>query len=270
MVTLPIFISVLLVSVVSLAGVFLLSLRASFLERMLMYFVSFAVGALLANVFLHLLPEMSEIMPDAHVGYSLVLLGLVLSFLIEKFIHWHHCHNLDCACAEPVGTMMIIGDGLHNITDGILIAAAYLVDINVGIATTIAVILHEIPQEIGDFAVLLHSGWSRTKALLANFLSALTAFLGAILVLALHQYVDDIELVLLPITAGNFLYIASSDLIPVLHRESRMKNTIIQFVAILAGIGLMYALLVFGHGHGVTSDEHGHEVHEERELSHAE
>lgn len=272
MINISIFISVLFVSLVSLAGVFLLSMSKTFLQKMLLYFVSFAVGALFANVFLHILPKMAEVMPDLHTGFALVLLGIVMSFLLEKCIHWHHCHNLDCSCPAPVGTMMLIGDGIHNITDGILIAAAYLVDIELGIATTIAIILHEIPQEIGDFAVLLHSGWSRGKALLANALSALTAFLGAILVLVLHEYVHNIELLLLPITAGNFLYIAGSDLIPVLHKESKIKNTIIQFLSMLAGIGLIHVLIIVGHGH-MQEDGHNHSgeatLHEE-EIHHKE
>lgn len=237
-----ILISVFLVSLVSLIGVFLLSLQQQFLKTILLYLVSFAAGALFANVFLHILPEMVEVVPDTHNGFALVLLGIVLSFLLEKFIHWHHCHNLDCSCPQPVGTMMLIGDGMHNMTDGILIAAAYLVDTELGIATTVAVILHEIPQEIGDFAVLLHSGWSRKKALLANFMSALTAFLGAIAVLVLHEHAHNIELLLLPIIAGNFLYIAGSDLIPILHKETTTKNAMLQFLSLVAGIALMYGL----------------------------
>ncbi|PIR52232.1 ZIP family metal transporter, partial [Candidatus Peregrinibacteria bacterium CG10_big_fil_rev_8_21_14_0_10_49_16] len=147
-----IFLSVLVVSFVSLAGVFLLSLHKSFLQKILLYLVSFATGAIFANVFLHILPEMIEESIDVQGSFMLVLVGIILSFVIEKFIHWHHCHNLECAHAEPVGTMMLIGDGVHNMTDGILIATTYLVDMELGVATTIAVILHELPQEIGDFA----------------------------------------------------------------------------------------------------------------------
>lgn len=261
-----IFFSVLLVSLVSLTGVLFLSLNKSFLQKILLYLVSFAVGALFANVFFHLLPEMTETMPDVHTGFALVLLGIVLSFLLEKCIHWHHCHNLDCKHTAPVGIMMLVGDGLHNITDGILIAAAYLVDTQLGIATTIGIILHETPQEIGDFAVLLHSGWSRKKALLANFLSAITAFLGAIAVLVLHEHIHGIEIVLLPIIAGNFLYIAGSDLIPVLHKESSFKNTVFQFLSMIAGIALMYVVFLGGHdvhneGNHVEEADHYEEQH---------
>lgn len=260
-----IFFSVLLVSLVSLTGLFFLSLNKSFLQKILLYLVSFAVGALFANVFFHLLPEMIETTSDVHTGFALVLLGIVLSFLLEKCIHWHHCHNLDCKHSAPVGAMMLVGDGIHNITDGILIAAAYLVDVQLGIATTVGIILHEAPQEIGDFAVLLHSGWSRKKALLANFLSALTAFLGAIALLVLREKIHGIEVILLPIIAGNFLYIAGSDLIPVLHKESSPRNIAFQLLSMMAGIGLMYTLFTVGH------DAHGHgdePVHHEEELHH--
>lgn len=248
-----IFISVLIVSSVSLLGVMLLSINKKLLQRMLAFLVSFATGAMLANVFFHLLPEMAESSLDLHDGFALVLVGLLLSFILEKFIHWHHCHKLDCKHTQPLGTMMIIGDGVHNITDGVLIATAYLVDIKLGIATTIAVILHEIPQEIGDFAVLLHSGFTRKKALMWNFISALTAFIGVIVVLALQSYASGIEMVLLPLVAGNFLYIAGSDLIPSLHKQSDTKTAVWQLASMLAGIALIYT---------VVSGAHAHDAHE--------
>ncbi|PIR53044.1 hypothetical protein COU76_03250 [Candidatus Peregrinibacteria bacterium CG10_big_fil_rev_8_21_14_0_10_49_10] len=247
MTNLPIFLSVFLVSLASLTGVFLLSFSTRFLQKVLLYLVSFATGALFANVFLHILPEMTETTGDIHTSFILVLVGIVLSFAIEKFIHWHHCHNLECHHAEPVGTMVLIGDGVHNMTDGILIATTYLVDVQLGIATTIAVILHEIPQEIGDFAVLLHSGFSRSKALLWNFVSALTAFIGAFAVLLLREQIGGLDQMLLPLVAGNFLYIAGSDLIPELHKESVTKNMVFQLITMIAGILLMYSLVLAEH-----------------------
>ena len=237
-----IFGSVLAVSLMSLTGVFLLSLHQVFLRKALLTLVSFAVGALFANVFLHILPETVETSDDIHTAFGLVLLGIVFSFAVEKFIHWHHCHTLECEHTHPVGIMMLVGDGVHNFMDGMLIATTYLVDIQLGIATTIAVIIHEIPQEIGDFAVLLHSGFSRGRALFWNFASALTAFLGAALVLGLQMSIHGIEEVLLPIVAGNFLYIAGSDLIPELHKESKSRSALLQLLAMIAGIALMYSL----------------------------
>jgi len=245
------FLSIFAISLMSLIGVVILSIHKTFLKKALIYLVSFAIGALFANVFLHLLPEAVENSLDIDRTFVFVLVGILATFMMEKFIHWHHCHNMDCKEVQPVGMMMLIGDGVHNITDGILIASTYLVSIELGMATTIAVILHEIPQEIGDFAVLLHSGYTRAQALFWNFISALTAFLGAIAVFFLADHIGNVEQILLPITAGNLLYIAGSDLIPLLHKETRFKNAIGQFLAIIAGIVLMYSLT-----HG--EEEHGH------------
>lgn len=239
---LSVFLSVLAVSLVSLTGVFLLSLHQSFLRKILLSLVSFAVGALFANVFLHILPEIGETTENFRTSFGVVLLGILLSFVIEKFIHWHHCHNLDCHHRSPVGALMLMGDGIHNMTDGMVIAAAYLITTELGLATTVAVILHEIPQEIGDFAVLLHSGYSRARALAWNFLSALTAFFGAAAILLLHGHVQGIEAILLPLAAGNFLYIAGSDLIPALNQDPQLKSSFAQLLAMIAGIALMWSL----------------------------
>ena len=271
MTTVYILLSVSLISLVSLTGVFLLSLHKTLLQKMLLNLVGFATGALFANVFLHLLPEIAETSSDIHFSFALVLGGIVLSFIIEKFIHWHHCHNLECHHSEPVGMMMLLGDGAHNITDGILIATTYLVDPTVGMATTIAVIAHEIPQEIGDFAVLLHSGFSRTKALLWNFISALTAFLGAGLVIVLHEHLVGIEEFLLPVVAGNFIYIAGSDLIPALHKHAKSKQAVMQLLSMIAGIALMYTIFSNSDAHGHGEEPHGHEqelYHEDEHDEH--
>jgi len=235
-----IFGSIAVVSLISLIGVSVLSLHTNTLKKIMLYLVSFSTGALLGNVFLHLLPEMVENgVPD----FSIVLVGLLASFIIEKFIHWRHCHSIECkGHIAPVGPLVIIGDAAHNIIDGILIATAYLVNIDLGIATTTAVLLHEIPQEFGDFAVLIHSGMSKHKALLFNFISALTAFIGAGLVLVLSGRIAGIENILLPLAAGNFLYIAGSDLIPELHKESRPSKAFAQLVFMIAGIMLMSVL----------------------------
>ena len=253
MLTFSILLSVLSVSVVSLAGVALLPLRT--LKSALFWLVAFATGAMLSNVFFHILPEMIEETDNASLAFGLVLAGMLGSFMIEKFIHWHHCHRLDCDDhSHAVGTMVLIGDAAHNITDGILIAAAYLADFQLGLATTIAVILHEIPQEIGDFAVLIHSGYTRSRALLWNFISGLTAIGGALLVITLSQYTEGIEMLLLPLTAGNFLYIAGSDLLPELHRETSLRQSAMQLLWIVLGVA-MIGFLAAGH------PEHPEEEH---------
>lgn len=236
------FLSVLAVSLASLTGVVLLSFHQSFLRKILLLLVSFAVGALFANVFLHILPDIGTTAAHLRNAFGLVLLGILLSFVAEQFIHWHHCHTLDCRHRNPAGTLILLGDGIHNMTDGMVIAAAYLVSTELGIATTVAVVLHEIPQEIGDFAVLLHSGFGRARALAANFVSALTAFLGASVILFLHGRVQGLEEALLPIAAGNFLYIAGSDLIPELNKEPAAGSSFLRLLAMLAGIGLLWVL----------------------------
>lgn len=235
------------VSLISLIGVIPLVVSKR-LRACVLFLVSFSVGALLGDVFLHIVPEMAE-SGEIERGAELILLGMLISFVIEKLIHWRHCHTLPDDNHEHchdhhhhIGIMSLFADALHNFIDGALIAASFLVDVQVGVATTIAVALHEIPQEIGDFAVLLHSGFTKKKALLFNLLAACGAIVGAIGVLLFQSSIPIAESVLLPIAAGNFLYIAGVDLIPELHKETRISNSIMQLMSIVGGIGIMYAL----------------------------
>ena len=236
--------SVFIVSVISLVGIITLSINVEKLRKLLIYLVSFAAGALLGDAFIHLLPEAAE--EGFGVPVSLyVLFGIGISFLIEKVVHWHHFHYpLDKGHIHPFAIMNLVGDLVHNFIDGLIIAASYLVSIPVGIATTIAVILHEIPQEISDFGVLLLGGFTKARALFYNFLTALTAVLGAVVVLIIGSSVENITTFLVPFTAGSFIYIAGSDLIPELHKgEFDWKSSLMQFAAIVLGVLVMYALL---------------------------
>ncbi|MBU0458135.1 ZIP family metal transporter [Patescibacteria group bacterium] len=247
-----IFLSILIVSLTSLVGVLFLSFNKKLLKRIMLPLVSFSTGAILGNVFLHFMPEIAHFAEhgDGHSSeaYFLILVGIIVSFAIEKFIHWRHCHDVDCRHnIHPVGTLILIGDAAHNVVDGVLIATAFFVNIDLGIATTIAVLLHEIPQEFSDFAVLIHSGFTKGKALLLNFISALTAFLGAFTVIWLAGSVEGIEAILLPLAAGNFVYIAGADLIPELHKQSKIQNAICQLICMSAGIALMYYLSLNAH-----------------------
>lgn len=242
MVTLYIFASVLIVSAISLLGISLFLLKDKWMHETLTFLISFAAGALLGDVFIHILPEMAEESPEFFPTASLFIIGgILLSFVLEKFIHWRHCHGEDYAM-HPVGTMSLVGDAVHNFIDGLIIASSYLIDINAGIATTVAVILHEIPQEFGDIGVLLYSGYSKKRALLMNLLTALTAVVGAALVLALRSKLPNLEQYLFPFVAGNFLYIAVGDLLPELHKHTKPLHSFFQVVAIAAGIGLMLLL----------------------------
>ncbi|MDD4319629.1 MAG: ZIP family metal transporter [Candidatus Peribacteraceae bacterium] len=239
--------SVLLVSAISLVGV-LFFLRDRFMRKMLLTFVSFSSGALLGDVFIHLLPEIAEGTLPLSRGYFIVLGGIVFSFVVEKIIHWRHCHLLpederEHDHCHNVGAMSLVGDSVHNFIDGLAIAASFLVSVPVGISTTVAVMFHEIPDEIGNFAILLHSGYSRSRALFYNFLSALTAVLGAVVVLVSAGSLESLNVYLLPFAAGNLLYIAGSDLIPELHKEEALPKSILQLLSMVAGIGVMYAML---------------------------
>lgn len=237
--------SVLGISLVSLIGVFTLSMNDRWLKASVFALVSLAVGALLGDAFIHLIPEAYETSTDVLLTSLSILAGILIFFILEKVLHWHHHHGYEESeeAVHPVGKLVLVSDGVHNFIDGIIIGAAYLVSLPVGIATTIAVILHEIPQEIGDFGVLIHSGYSKMRALWLNFLSALLAVAGAVLALFLGEASETFTTYLLPVAAGGFIYIAMSDLIPELHKTKRVRHSTIQFLAILVGIGAMILLL---------------------------
>jgi zinc and cadmium transporter len=239
--------SVLLVSLISLIGILTLSINTKKLKRFLIFLISFSAGTLLGDAFLHLLPEITKgsglTIPTA----LYILLGITIFFILEKGIHWQHCHTivLEEKHIHPFAYTNMIGDSLHNFIDGIIIASSYLISIPVGIATTIAVILHEIPQEIGDYGVLIHGGFTKTKALFINFISAIFAILGAVLTLFLKNSIVNIEHILVPIAIGGFIYIASSDLIPEIHKHSnKFDRSFFQLLAFILGIVIM-ALLLF-------------------------
>jgi len=239
-------ISVSLVSIISLIGVITLSMNNEKLKNFLIYLISFSAGALFGDAFLHLLPGAVE-----ENGFRLsisisILSGILIFFILEKIIHWRHCHVYDAKNhVHPFAYTNLVGDALHNFIDGLIIAASYLVSIPVGIATTIAVILHEIPQEIGDFSVLIHAGFSKGRALFMNFLTAITAILGALAGLWLAGEVEGVTFILIPVAAGGFIYIAGSDLIPELHKHSaNFKKSVLQFVMFVIGILIMAALLL--------------------------
>lgn len=236
--------SVIIVSLVSLVGIFALWINHKLLDRALVYFVSLSAGTLLGDAFIHLLPEVYNNNSDRLKISLFVLSGIVTFFVLEKFIAWQHCHEMPCeGHPHAFSYLIMIGDGLHNFIDGMIIAASFLVSASVGIATTLAVILHEIPQEMGDYATLVYGGFGRAKALLFNFTTALTSIIGAVLVLFVSQQVNSLTTFLVPFSAGGFVYIAGTDLIPELHKRFELKESIGQLAALVAGIGLMAGLL---------------------------
>jgi zinc and cadmium transporter len=238
------FISVVIISLISLVGIFFLSFKESRLQKILLYMVSLAVGALFGDAIIHLIPEAFENLTGKLTAPLLLLAGIMLFFVLEKVIRWRHSHKpASQQHLQPVVFLSLFGDGVHNLIDGMIIGASYMVSFPIGIATTIAVVMHEIPQEIGDFAVLVNGGLSVKKALLLNFASALTAVLGGLIILIVGPHVSNISLYLLPVTAGGFIYIAAADLIPELHVETGISISVRQIAFIALGFGLM-ALLV--------------------------
>lgn len=235
------------VGVSSLSGIGAATLffKRAFLDRFLVLMISFAAGALLGDAFLHVIPEIAESERgfDAFASYSL-LGGLVAFFLLEKVLHWHHAHLPTREVVHPVAVSNLVGDGLHNFLDGAIIAGAFIAGPEIGVATAIAVALHEIPQELGDFSILVHSGLNPKKALLLNLLTGLLAVGGAIAALTIARGMD-LERLLLPFAAGAFIYIASTDLIPELHKEPEPLRSLAQVAALLVGVGAMAALTLF-------------------------
>lgn len=238
------FASVIIVSIVSLIGVFSLSLKEEIIKKYINLFISLAVGALLGDAFIHLIPESFKNSTNPNVVSLLIIFGIFIFFIIEKFLHWHH-HGDDAEInhIHSVGKLMLFSDGFHNLIDGIIIGASFLISIPIGIATTIAVVLHEIPQEIGDFAVLIHSGYSKKRALYLNFLSALASIIGLFIALILGNIAEIFIVWILPIAAGGFIYIAVADLIPELQKTKNLKYSILQILTVLFGVLTMVALL---------------------------
>ncbi len=236
--------SVMSISLIAFIGVLFVGLNEKILKRLLMAMVSFASGTLLGGALIHLLPEAVE-MDHTITPFHYAILGVVVFFAMEKFLYWRHCHEGECPVHMFV-YLNLFGDGLHNFIDGMIIAATYLISLDLGFATTLAVGFHEIPQEIGDFGVLIYGGFSKRKALAYNFVSAVTAILGALATYFL-AYLQTIENLLVPFAAGGFIYIAAADLIPELHKRFRVRDSVVQLVAIMLGIGLMAYLRTMLH-----------------------
>ncbi len=235
--------SVIAVSGISFVGIVVLSFSEERLRRMLFILVSLAAGGLFGDAFLHLLPEaFRRPEPPLLVALS-VLAGILTFFVLEKFLRWQHHHFR--SGVTPLGYMNLVADATHNLIDGMLIGAAYLVSIPVGLTTTLAVVLHEIPQEIGDMGVLLHAGFSKRNALLLNFVSASFAIVGTCIALVIGPQIEHFSAIMLPFAAGGFIYIAGSDLLPELHLELHPLKSLLQLLAMSVGIGVMLLFALF-------------------------
>ena len=246
-VLIQILIAVLIVSLVSVLGI-LIFFREKTLNKILFFLVSFAAGTLLGAAFLDLLPEALEGGFKESVPVF-ILLGILSFFILEKFLYWHH-HHTGHEHEEVHGFtyLNIIGDAIHNLLDGAVIAISFMNSTALGIVTTIAIIAHEIPQEIADFSILIYGGFSRAKALVYNFLTALTAVIGALAAYFFSSAIENSSIFFTSLAAGGFIYIASTDLIPEIHKEKDLKKSLLQFVLLALGISLIWIVgKVFQH-----------------------
>ncbi len=235
-----IIISTIVISLIAFIGAFTLMLKEKILNKILLVLVALAAGALMGGAFLHLIPEAVQ-MSAANDIYLYVLVGFILFFLVEKIFHWHHCHEGKCKI-HTFAYMNLFGEAVHNFIDGLIMAASFAVNIQFGLVTTLAIALHEIPQEIGDFGVLVYGGYNKTKALLLNFLVALTVVLGGIIGYFVSSAMADSINFIVPFAAGGFIYIAAADLIPEIRKEISVKKSLAIFIMFLIGIIIMLAV----------------------------
>lgn len=239
-----ILISTFIISLISFVGALTLILKDKLLDRIILILISLSAGVLMSTSFLHIIPESLEKLLPSKV-FVCILLGFVFFFFLEKVLQWRHCHKGNCD-VHPFAYMNLFGDAVHNFVDGTIIAASFVVSYQLGFVTTLAVALHEIPQELGEFGVLIYGGFKKAKALLFNFISALMAMLGGILGFFFSSYLNYPLVVLLPFAAGGFIYIAASDLIPEIRKESGLKNSFLCMVTFVLGMLIIYFIKNFG------------------------
>lgn len=244
MVFLQILTATFLITLCVWVAVLFLLFKKETLSKITIFLVSFSAGALIGGAFLHLLPEAAELLEPSKM-FLISLSAFVAFFFVEKLLHWRHCHKDNCDI-HTFGHMSLLGDTLHNFIDGLVIAGSFLADFNLGVVTTLAIALHEIPQEIGDFGVVIHAGFTRIKAFILNYLVALTVVLGGIAGYFISFYSDNIVGYMLPFAAGGFIYVAASDLMPEIRKETVFKKSLVSFLIFLLGIMLMFIMRMFG------------------------
>lgn len=226
-----------LMSVIAMVGSITLVLKTETLNRLMLPLVAFAAGSLIGGAFFHMIPAALDAGKSSLGIGLLIVAGFTVFFVLEQGLHWHHCHRAQADCKQPLTYLILIGDGLHNFLGGLAIAGTFLIDIRLGITSWLAAAAHEVPQELGDFGVLVHGGWSRRKALLFNVLSGLTFLLGGLLAYGLSFEIDVSWLI--PFAAGNFLYIGASDLVPEVNKHDDLKSNFVHLLAFVLGLALL-------------------------------
>ena len=237
-----IFLGGVLMSAIALVGSLTLLLSEAALNRVIMPLVAFAAGSLLGGAFFHMLPAALLEAPADPTVFLWVLIGFALFFALEQFLHWHHCHRASSDCKKPLTYLILLGDGLHNFLGGLGVAGVFLIDIRLGIAAWVAAAAHEVPQELGDFGVLIHGGWSKRNALLLNLASGLTFLVGGLVAYVASSRIETAFLV--PFAAGSFIYIGASDLVPEVNKHGDIRTNVFHFASFIAGIALLWGIRV--------------------------
>jgi zinc and cadmium transporter len=234
-----------LIALIAFVGVFTLAMKDRILKKILLILISLSAGVLMGGAFLHLLPEAIEASEGTDI-LVFVLVGFILFFIIEKVLHWRHCHNGKCD-VHTFHYLNLIGDSVHNFIDGFIIAASFIISVPLGITTSIAIAAHEIPQEIGDFGVLIYGGFEKKKALVLNFIIAATIIIGGIIGYFVSKNIEEATMFLLPFAGGGFIYIAATDLIPEIKKEVNMKKSTATIIVFILGIIIMWFIkVIFG------------------------
>jgi zinc and cadmium transporter len=239
------------ISLIAFTGALVLALKEKYLDKILLVLVAFSAGALIGGAFLHLLPEaiLEYSVDEASLitTFAFLIVGFCVFFVLEQLIRWHHHHSTEHPKIMPFSHLILLSDSVHNFIDGLVIAASFMFNISIGLVTAFAIAVHEIPQEIGDFGVLVYGGVQKRRALILNFLSAITVLIGGVTGYLLQEWIGQSIVYLLPFAAGNFIYIATTDLIPeIRYRESSIRS-LIRFIFFIAGIGVMAATRMLSH-----------------------
>ncbi|MBU2007729.1 ZIP family metal transporter [Patescibacteria group bacterium] len=242
---LAIVISTFIITLCVWVAVLFMFFKKEFLGKIVKFLVALSAGTLMGGAFLHLMPEAAEKI-NVNALFGIFIISFAGFFLIEKLLFWRHCHKENCSI-HSFGYMNLVGDGIHNFIDGLAIAGAFMVDVHLGLATTLAIAAHEIPQEIGDFGVLIHAGFKYKGALVINYLVALTVVLGGIAGYFFFSFLNNILPFILPIAAGGFVYIAASDLIPEIRGEKDARKSAATYLVFILGIFFMFIIKFLDH-----------------------
>jgi len=238
MILLWILLATVIMGLLSLVGIITFILKKDFVDRILILLVGFSAGALIGGAFINILPEAISEFPSPYTSFY-ILIGFVCFFVLERYLHWRHCHDDTCK-VHAFTYLNLVGDGLHNFIDGLVIAVAFLANPGLGLMTTLAIVCHEIPHELGNFCVLVYGGFSRKKALIMNFIFSLTAIAGGLIGYFMGGLIHNLPVFLLPFTAGGFIYVAASDLIPEIHNQPDIRRANWSFLTFMLGIGIIW------------------------------